>query len=270
MTDFSRPSSVLVTGAASGVGQHAATRYAAAGSRVTALDVDQDGLDSLAKTSELITPVRCDVGDAAAVRAAAAAAGPVEHLVHCAGIAPLGRLLDQPAADLERAIRTNYLGTVHVTQAVVPRMVEQGRGTVIVIASIAAWIPLTDVGAYSASKAAVAAFCEVLAAECRSSGVRLTCVCPSAIETPMLQNLRCTHPEVVNGRPGLPPSAILDAAEAALRKNRLYVFPGRGNTTLWRARRLAPGPLNTLLDIIVKRQSPRTANEPAHSPITSA
>jgi hypothetical protein len=112
------------------------------------------------------------VSNTAAVRAAAAAAGPVDHLVHCAGIAPLGRLLDQPAADIERAMRTNYLGTVHVTQAVVPRMVEQGRGTVIVIASIAAWIPLTDIGAYGASKAAVAAFCEVLTAECRSTGVR--------------------------------------------------------------------------------------------------
>ena len=94
---------------------------------------------------------------------------------------------------------------------------------------------------------------------------------------------RGRHHQVVQGKPHSPvilqlpaqgqdagASAILDAAEAALRKNRLYVFPGRGNTTRWRARRLALGPLNTLLDIIVKRQSPRTANEPAHSPITSA
>ena len=152
-------------------------------------------------------------------------------------------------------MRVNYLGTVHIAKATVPQMAQRGRGSIIVIASIAGWIPLTDVGAYSASKSAVIAFCEVLAAECKGSGVRVTCVCPAAVETPMLQGLRFTHPEVVNHKPGIPPAAVLLAAETSLRKGRLFAFPGRGTTTLWRARGLAPTLLSSLLDIVVKRQT---------------
>ncbi|MFE5494771.1 SDR family NAD(P)-dependent oxidoreductase [Streptomyces virginiae] len=248
----------LVTGAASGVGRYAAARLAARGTRVAAIDIDEAGLRTLATTSPLITSFVCDVGDEAATRAAVRSArtavGPFGQVVHCAGIAPLGRVLEQSTADFERAMRVNYLGTVHVARATVPILTESGGGSFIAIASIAGWIPLTDIGAYSASKAAVIAFCEVLASESRRAGIRVVCVCPAAVETPMLQGLRRDHPDVINDRPGLPPAAIYDAAERALRRGQLFSFPGRGTKALWRARRAAPVKLTRLLDAAVKRQ----------------
>jgi NAD(P)-dependent dehydrogenase (short-subunit alcohol dehydrogenase family) len=256
----------LVTGAASGIGRYAATELAARGTRVAAIDVDEDGLRALAASSPLVTPFVCDVGDEAAtqaaVRSAHAAVGSFGRVVHCAGIAPLGRILEQSAPDFERAMRVNYLGTVHVARATVPLLMERGGGSFIGIASIAGWIPLTDIGAYSASKAAVIAFCEVLAAECHHAGIRVVCVCPAAVETPMLQGLRRDHPDVIDDRPGLSPAAIYEAAERALRRGRLFSFPGRGTTTLWYARRIAPVRLTRLLDTAIKRRR-STGAEPA-------
>jgi NAD(P)-dependent dehydrogenase (short-subunit alcohol dehydrogenase family) len=263
------PLSALVTGAASGVGRHIATTLAARGTPVAALDRDWDGLATLQRTSSLITPFVCDVSDEHAVQqtveAAQDAVSPFDRVLHCAGIAPLGRLLEQPAPDIERVMRVNYLGTVHVAQATVPLMVQRGGGSLTVIASIASWIPLSDIGAYSASKAAVAAFCEVLAAECRPAGVRVVCVCPPGIETPMLEELRRTHPDVVNNRPGIQPADVFAAGEKALHRGKLFTFPGRGTTALWWARRLAPTGLSRLLNAAVKRQvgRQRTASDNA-------
>lgn len=249
---------VLVTGAASGTGRYIAATFASRGARVVAIDINEERLTSLAKKHPHITPYVCDVADPNAVRDTVKRAlhdAPLETVVHCAGIAPLGRILDQPTPDFEQAMRVNYLGTVHLAKATVPLMAEHRRGTFIVIASIAGWIPLTSIGAYSASKAAVLSFCEILATECRADGIRVVCVCPAAVETPMLQTLRSTHPEIINDKPGISPAQVLAAAESALRKGHLFVFPGRGVTTLWRARRLAPTKLTSLLDALVKRQS---------------
>jgi NAD(P)-dependent dehydrogenase (short-subunit alcohol dehydrogenase family) len=268
-TSAELPQAALVTGAASGVGRYVAGELAAQGTRVAAIDADQDGLSTLAALSTRITPYVCDVGDEAAVRQtvgnARTAVGAFSQVVHCAGIAPVGRVLEQPIADFERAVRVNYLGTVNVARAAVPLLTEQGGGSFIAIASIAGWIPLTDVGAYSASKAAVIAFCEVLAAECRHTGIRFTCVCPAAIETPMLQRLRRDHPDVINGKPGLPPAAIYEAAQRALRRGHLFSFPGRGTKTLWRARRAAPLTLMRLLDAAIKRQRGSSPSPASHT-----
>ncbi|MFE2553659.1 SDR family NAD(P)-dependent oxidoreductase [Streptomyces sp. NPDC059355] len=137
----------MVTGAASGVGRYAAAQLAARGARVAAIDIDEDGLRTLATISPLITPFVCDVGDEAAARRAVqgarTAVGPFGQVVHCAGIAPLGRVLEQCTADFERAMRVNYLGTVHVARAAVPVLTETGGGSFIAIASIAGWIPLS-------------------------------------------------------------------------------------------------------------------------------
>jgi NAD(P)-dependent dehydrogenase (short-subunit alcohol dehydrogenase family) len=259
MTEPDRRALALVTGAASGIGRHAAATFASRGYRVAALDVNESALATLADEQPRILPLVCDVSDRDAVQRAverALSEGlPLETVVHCAGISPLGRVLEQDAAEIERTVRVNYLGTVHIAQATVPLMVARGCGTFTAIASIAGHIPMTSIGAYSASKAAVLAFCEVLAAECRGTGVRFVCVCPAAVETPMLQTLRVTNPETINDKPGIPPAQVLRAAESSLRRGRPLAFPGRGTTTLWRARRIAPVRLTRLLDAVIKRQA---------------
>jgi short-subunit dehydrogenase len=251
------PRVTLVTGAASGIGACAARLYAARGVRVAALDCDAARLTELRRQVPAVTTCSCDVSDEntvqRTVKEVETGLGPIDRVLHCAGIAPLGRLLDQPMADIERILRANYLGTVHIAKATVPAMIDRGEGEFAVIASIAGWLPMADIGAYGASKAAMITFCEVLAAECRGSGVRVTCACPSAVETPMLEALRHSHPHVANDQRGMPPRSVVEAVEKALAHGKLFIFPGRGTTTAWRARRYAPGLLTGLLERNIKK-----------------
>jgi len=151
-------------------------------------------------------------------------------------------------------VRVNYLGSVHVARAVVPRMAAGRGGALILVASIAGWVPMTSVGAYSASKAALVAMAEVLARECAGSGVRVVCVCPPAVETPMLTEMQRGHPDVISDAPGIHPDIVLRSAERALARGRVLAFPGRGTTTLWRARRLAPLRVTSLLEAVLLKQ----------------
>ena len=259
---------VLVTGAASGIGRHAALTYARRGHPVAAVDIDAGRLAQLPQQAGLHTFV-CDVADSAALdrtlEDVEAALGTPTRVVHSAGIARVGRLLDQPLADIEQLVRVNYLGSVQVARAVVSRMAAGQGGDLILVASIAGWVPMTSVGAYSASKAAVVAMAEVLARECADSGVRVVCVCPPAVETPMLTEMQRSHPDVISDAPGIHPDVVLRGAERALARRRVLAFPGRGTTTLWRARRLAPLRVTRVLEAVLLKQlsKSRSARTPA-------
>ncbi|MCW8376175.1 SDR family NAD(P)-dependent oxidoreductase [Streptomyces justiciae] len=262
---------VLVTGAASGIGRHAALTYARRGHPVAAVDIDAGRLAQLPQQAGLHTFV-CDVADSAALdrtlEDVEAALGTPTRVVHSAGIARVGRLLDQPLADIEQLVRVNDLGSVQVARAVVPRMAAGQGGDLILVASIAGWVPMTSVGAYSASKAAVVAMAEVLARECADSGVRVVCVCPPAVETPMLTEMQRSHPDVISDAPGIHPDVVLRGAERALARRRVLAFPGRGTTTLWRARRLAPLRVTRLLEAVLLKQLSK--HRPAQSPAREA
>ncbi|WP_197370629.1 SDR family NAD(P)-dependent oxidoreductase, partial [Streptomyces clavuligerus] len=194
------PTVALVTGAASGIGACAARALARRGVAVAALDIDETGLRDRLDGLPTVLPLVCDVSDSRAVAAAVQetedALGPVDKVIHCAGTVRFGPLLEQPAEDLDRLVRVNYLGTAHIARETVSRMAARGYGDLVVIASVASWLPVAEIGAYGASKAAVQQFCQVLALECRGSGVRVVCVCPPAVETPLLDESRRTHPHV--------------------------------------------------------------------------
>ena len=234
----------LVTGAASGMGQLAARRLAAAGVSVAAVDVDEAGLDVTVSRAPTMRPWMCDVTDAAAVERTAkeieAAFGPVDRVVHAAGICLPGALADQSVDEIERTIAVNYLGTVRVVKAVLPGMLERRRGDVVAFASLAGWLPSPHLGAYAASKHAVVAFTEVLAYENRGSGVRFACVCPPVVETPMVERIRARDEVALGGQHGIDASVVLDAVDRALDAGELFVLPGRGTKAAWRFRRFAP------------------------------
>ncbi|MGW7440219.1 SDR family NAD(P)-dependent oxidoreductase [Streptomyces sp. NPDC054849] len=247
------PATALVTGAASGIGRYIAQTLALRGTGVVALDIDERGLRETAAASPRITPIPCDVTDPGGVSVAVGQAeqllGSLDRVVHCAGIELAGRLLDQPLGDIHRVMDVNYFGTVNVARATIPAMVARGRGEIALIASIGGWVFARESGAYSASKAAIIAFSEVLATETRASGVRLVCVCPAVVETPMVERMRKTNPHLVGTARGSHPSTVLKDLERALAQGRHYAFPGRGATTLWLARRHAP----RLVDALVQR-----------------
>ena len=118
----------LVTGAGSGLGALAAQRLAAGGWEVVAADVDEAGLATTAFRSPTMHTRLCDVSDPKAVAEMAGEIGPLDRVVHAAGISILGTALDQPLEELERIWRIDFLGTVHVARATLPRMLERGHG----------------------------------------------------------------------------------------------------------------------------------------------
>jgi NAD(P)-dependent dehydrogenase (short-subunit alcohol dehydrogenase family) len=239
---------VLVTGAGSGMGRLAALRHAVAGARVAALDLDGAALAGLEGVGEVVAHA-CDVTDLDAVRRVVRettdALGPIARVVHAAGICRPGLLAQQPVGETRLVMDVNYAGTVNVVRGVLDGMVERGAGEIVLFASLAGWLPTARLGAYDASKHAVVAYAEVLAHELEGSGVRVVCVCPPVVETPMVDDMRRRDPRSLGGQRGIPPGEVLDALDRALarvgRVRSPFVFPGRATPTLWRVRRLFPG-----------------------------
>ena len=235
---------VVVTGGASGMGRLAARRMARAGAAVAAFDVNEQGLRETASGQDGIRIRDLDVSDARAVeralREVESELGPVDRVYNAAAIMPTAFLLDQDVADIHRIMAINYGGVVNVSKAVLPGMLERGRGDLINFASLAGWIPTPHFGAYNASKFAVVAFTEVLHHENRGRGLRFACVCPPPVRTPLLDQAK-SQPKLLAEVPPIEPEVVLDAIETSLAKGRLWVFPGRDSAMAWRVRRFLPG-----------------------------
>ena len=233
----------LVTGAGSGMGRLAAERLAAAGARVAALDVNEEGLRQTASGHEAIRAWGVDVSNPqaveSAVREAEAALGPITTVFNAAAILRTAPLLETDRDTIHRIMAINYGGTVNVTLATLPAMLERGAGTLVNFASMAGWLPSFHFGAYTASKFAVVAFTETLWQENRDRGVRFACVCPPPVATPMLDDA-ASRPKVLDAQPPIAPAEVLDAVDRALERGEFWVFPGRGTRAGWRARRLVP------------------------------
>jgi NAD(P)-dependent dehydrogenase (short-subunit alcohol dehydrogenase family) len=183
----------LVTGAASGIGRATAIRLAADGAAVGCLGLDRDGLVETAQTildagGQAIT-FAADVTDRQAVdigaHRIAGELGPIGILVNNAGIPGEGRFVDAAYEDWRRVIEVHVDGAFHVTQAVLPGMLEAGWGRVITIASESIWLGQTSVQ-YATAKAALRGFTRSLARQVAGNGVLVNAVAPGPVDTPMM------------------------------------------------------------------------------------
>ncbi|ABS02948.1 GolD/DthD family dehydrogenase [Kineococcus radiotolerans] len=174
----------LITGAASGIGSAIAGAFAAAGARVVAVDLD--GEAARARAAELgdgHVGLTGNVADPGSVAEFAAAAGPVDVLVTCAGIVDLAPAEDLDPAVFVRTLSINLTGTFLTAQAVGRGMLERGRGKVITMASQAATVALDGHAAYCASKAGVVGLTKVLASEWAGRGVTANSISPTVVLT---------------------------------------------------------------------------------------
>ncbi len=233
----------LITGAGSGMGRLASQRLAEAGASVAAIDVNEEGLRATAGDSDRIETFAIDVTNARAVektvRKIESRMGPIDRVMNAAAIMPTDFLLNQDADQINRVMEINYGGTVNVTMATLPGMLERGSGDLINFASVAGWAPTMHFGAYNASKFAVVAFTEVLYHENRGRGVRFSCVCPPPVATPLLAQAK-SKPKVLEGITPISPETVLDAIERDLEKGKLMVFPDRNAALVVRLRRWLP------------------------------
>lgn len=239
---------IVVTGAASGMGRAAAVRWAAQGHTVIAVDRAAEPLKSLERDHIGITASVCDVTDPDAVLATAREIeqqhGHIDRMVNAAGICVAGETGTLPAAEFRRVMSVNYFGTVNWVDAVLPAMQERGAGEIVNFASVAGWIPTPKLNAYGASKFAVVGYTEGLAQENFSTGVRVLAVCPPGVDTPLYSDLMAgtsLGPRIQKIAKPITAESVIDAIERALPGRRTCIFPGRGTTSMIRMRRFAPG-----------------------------
>lgn len=187
--------SVVVTGAASGIGRATAVRLASEGGRVACLDVSDQALSEvvaeITAAGGTATALRCDVSDVEQVRAAVSAAvaelGPTDVLCNIAGIGRYYNSTEMEPEEWRRIIEVNLTGTWFVAQAVLPHMLDRG-GVIVNTASTSGLYPQPWQAAYCASKGGVVMLTKALALEYLDRKLRVNAVAPGGVDTPIIQN----------------------------------------------------------------------------------
>jgi NAD(P)-dependent dehydrogenase (short-subunit alcohol dehydrogenase family) len=216
---------ILVTGATSGIGRDAALRLARAGHRVLAGGRRPDALAELAAAGR-VEPLALDVADAASVAAAHAeverrtAGAGLDVLVNNAGYALPGPLEALTDADLRALFDTNVFGLLAVTRAFLPRMRERGAGRIVNVGSVMGRVTMPLLGAYNASKHAVAALTDALRMELAPFGVRVVLVEPGAVRSGFAT--RALAGLAPYREPGSPYARVVAGSDAAW--ERVYRF----------------------------------------------
>jgi len=185
-------STILVTGASSGIGADLAREFAERGYNVTLTARRRERLEELADELREAHDVRvdvetCDLGEASARKRLVGKllGGEREVVGVCnnAGFGNLGRFLEQDLEKETDVVRLNVEAVHELTGAFLPRMVEQGSGAILNVASTAAFQPLPGFATYAASKAFVHSFSEAVHAEMSGTGVSVTSLCPGFTKT---------------------------------------------------------------------------------------
>lgn len=183
----------LVTAAGQGIGRASAERLAAEGARVIATDINDTALAEL-DAIDGIEARKLNVLDGAQITALIEEIGPVDVLFNCAGVVHNGTILEATEAEWDFAFDLNAKAQFRMIRAVLPGMIEQGKGSIINMASVAG--PVTgpvNRFVYSASKAAVAGMTKAIANDYVTKGIRCNAIAPGTVDSPSLhERLRAT------------------------------------------------------------------------------
>jgi NAD(P)-dependent dehydrogenase (short-subunit alcohol dehydrogenase family) len=240
---------VLVTGAAGGLGRALALRFAAAGARVVALDRDAAVLQGLTFPGGTdAVRVACDVTrEEDCLRAMAEARrafGGIDVLVNNAGITHRSAFTRTEPAVIRRVMEVNFFGALHCTHAALEDLVAR-RGMVVAISSVAGFAPLVARTGYAASKHALHGFFDSLRAEVEPLGVKVLLVCPSFISTGIEKNALAgdggpvRHAQSIVGSRSTP-EAMAERIFRAAQAERRLLLPDRVSRLSWWVSRLAP------------------------------
>jgi NAD(P)-dependent dehydrogenase (short-subunit alcohol dehydrogenase family) len=218
----------LITGAGGGLGKALALELGRAGYAIAGVDLQAQGLAELERelkaSGTLAATEPADVTDADGLRKAVSALegrlGGTELLIANAGIGRENPAVGFSAADFEAQVRVNLIGVATSVAAVLPGMLERGRGHLVAISSLASYRGMPLMAGYCASKSGVNALLDALRVELRPHGIFTSTICPGWIRTPLTSGLKNPPPRMLE---------VDDAARrivrAIRRRKPFYAFP---------------------------------------------
>lgn len=185
----------LVSGGARGIGRGIAAQFANAGAKVALIDVLPSVKDTAAEIRARggkAIGIRADISNEAEVDSAIAHIqdefGEIRILMNNAAVMPTGPLHATSLTDFERCLAVNLRGTYLLSRAVIPGMLTSGHGSIIHMASITGMLGLPGLAIYSATKGALIALTRAMSTDYARHGIRVNCVSPGTIDTPMLHD----------------------------------------------------------------------------------
>jgi NAD(P)-dependent dehydrogenase (short-subunit alcohol dehydrogenase family) len=244
----------VVTGAGGGLGRALCLQLAQRGARMLVADVHQARCEETARLIEqaggAADAMVADVSDAQQVHLLAEQAdrvlGRIDLVVNNAGVAAGGPVGGLPLEDWRWIMSINLWGVIHGCHEFVPRLVRQGGGAILNVASMAGIACAPKMAAYNVTKAGVIALSETLCAEVAGDNVRVTVLCPAFFRTNLLETMRVSGPEfrtlaaAAFANSTMTAEQVAAAALRAVDRGRLYCLPMREGRMVWRLKRLVP------------------------------
>jgi short-subunit dehydrogenase len=229
----------MVTGASSGIGAAFATALARQGFDIVLVARNRERLEDVARrlrserdvAVEVVSADLTDASERQLVETRLASDATIDVLINDAGVATVGRFADLDAELSGTQIALNIVAVARLTRAALPGMIARGRGAIVNVSSIAAFVPARFAATYAATKAYLNSFSESLHEELRGSGVQVQVLCPGFTRTAFVA--RAGADEASIPRPAwMTPEDVVAQSLAALRRGRAVCVPGLRNRAL--------------------------------------
>ena len=276
-----RGRNALVTGAAGGIGGYICRTLATEGVNLALSDLaaapPQDLLDELSGRTIEVASVAADISDREELLAlpghAEEAIGPIDILVNCAGLEFGGPFMERSEDEITALVDVNLTATLLLTHAVLPGMIERGRGHVVNLASMAGKVPSPMLATYSATKHGVVGFTGALRQDLADTPVSASAICPGFVAKVGMYGRLSGVPDPPPPMRPIEPQRVADAVITAIRHDRPEIIVnGRGTKPLVLLAAIAPGLFGRLAGlgrnddfadsfIAAKEAAPETAAE---------